>query len=153
MKRTLALPRISLAPFALGLRSWADLLTALSNLAWARSKLGSVAPSALLQRQAALVPTPAVDQAELIKRVAIAISRAASRVPWRSDCLVQALAAERWLAKKGVATVLCIGARKDEQSQFHAHAWLKAGDTIVTGGDIGAYAPLVGTGEKPSSRD
>ena len=94
-----------------------------------------------------------MDQAELVKRVAIAIPRAASRVPWRSDCLVQALAAERWLAGKGVHTVLCIGARKDEQFRFHAHAWLKAGDTIVTGGDIGAYAPLVGIGEEQSNRD
>ena len=147
------LPKISLATTLLDPRTWADLLRAVSNLAWARRKLGSAAPNDLLQRQAASASAPTADQAELVKRVAIAIPRAASRVPWRSDCLVQALAAERWLAKKGVATVLCIGARKDEQSQFHAHAWLKAGDTIVTGGDIGAYAPLVGTGEKPSSRD
>lgn len=151
----MALPRFSLVSPLLDPRTWVDLLRAVGNLAWARRKLASAAPSDLLQHQTAPAPAPALaaDQAELVKRVAIAIHRAASRVPWRSDCLVQALAAERWLAKKGVATVLCIGARKDEQSQFHAHAWLKAGDTIVTGGDIGAYAPLVGTGEKPSSRD
>ena len=142
------LPKISLVP-----RTWTDLLRAVSNLAWARRKLGNAAPSELVQNRAASVLAPAADQDELVKRVAIAIPRAASRVPWRADCLVQALAAERWLTQKGVATVLCIGARKDEQSQFHAHAWLKAGETIVTGGDIGAYAPLIGAEEPRSSLD
>lgn len=153
MRRKLAPPKISLAKLMVSPHIWPDLLRAVSNLAWARRKLGSVAPSALLQRQAGLALAPAADQAELVKRVAIAIPRAASRVPWRSDCLVQALAAERWLAKKGVGTVLCIGARKDEQAQFHAHAWLKAGETIVTGGDIEPYAPLVGDSEMRSNRD
>lgn len=144
MRRTLALPRISLALPLLIPRTWADLLWAVGNLAWARRKLGNAAPSDMLQRQAPSVPTPTADQAELVKRVAIAIPRAASRVPWRSDCLVQALAAERWLGSKGVPTILYIGARKDEQSQYHFHAWVKAGTTIVTGGEVEGYATLLG---------
>ena len=136
-----------------GTRDWADLLRAVGNLAWARQKVASAPPNELVQRPLAPMAAPSADQAELVRRVSKAIPRAASRVPWRSDCLVQALAAERWLAKMGVPTVLYIGARKDEQSQFLAHAWLKSGDTIVTGGEIGAYATLVGGEDTPGNGD
>ena len=63
------------------------------------------------------------------------------RVPWRSDCVVQALAARRWLARGGVGSTVCVGVRKDEQG-FQAHAWLKAAGRVVTGGDISSYAEL-----------
>jgi len=65
----------------------------------------------------------------------------AIRVPWRSDCLIQALAARRWLARAAAPSDVCIGVRKDEQG-FQAHAWLKVGERIVTGGDISSYAEL-----------
>ena len=63
------------------------------------------------------------------------------RVPWRSDCVVQALAARRWLARGGVDSDVCIGVRNDAQG-FQAHAWLKVGERIVTGGDVSSYAEL-----------
>ena len=78
----------------------------------------------------------------MIERVAFAIPRAAARVPWRSDCLVQALAGERWLSRNGVDTTLTLGVRKDLPAEFEAHAWLTAGDRIVTGGDVSGYVPL-----------
>ena len=136
------------------LRAWADVLQAAGNLAWARWKVGSTEPSALLKPAGSTFhPLSASDRDELVKRVATAMPRAASRVPWRSDCLVQALAAERWLGRYGVAADLCIGARKDEHSQFHAHAWLKVGDVVVTGGDIRAYSPLIHGAEPRLERD
>lgn len=85
-------------------------------------------------------PTP--DQRQLIGRVAYAIPAMSSRVPWRSDCVVQALAARSWLARASVPSEVCIGVRTDRVG-FEAHAWLKVGERIVTGGgEINSYAEL-----------
>ena len=80
-------------------------------------------------------------QKALVERVAYAVPIMGLRVPWRSDCLVQALAARRWLARAAIPSDVCLGVRKDEQG-FQAHAWLKVEERIVTGGDISSYAEL-----------
>ena len=82
-------------------------------------------------------------QSELVDRVAFVIPRVAARLPWRADCLVQAMAAQRWLGRYGIATTLTLGVPKDKMPTFAAHAWLSAGDRIVTGGDVSGYVPLV----------
>lgn len=82
-----------------------------------------------------------VQQQALLERVAYAVPVMGLRVPWRSDCLVQALAARRWLARGGIGSNIRIGVRNEGQG-FEAHAWLKVGDRIVTGGDVSAYAEL-----------
>lgn len=78
----------------------------------------------------------------LAQRIARAIPRAAGRVPWRSDCFVQALAAQYWLAQSGIGSELHIGVRTDVPGGFAAHAWLRHGDLTVTGGDFSAYQPV-----------
>ena len=75
-------------------------------------------------------------------RVAFAIPRVGVRVPWRADCFVQALAAERWLRREGIATDLFLGVRKDPAAGIQFHAWLKHGDRVVTGGDLTGFVPL-----------
>lgn len=82
-------------------------------------------------------------QSALVDRVAYVIPRVAARMPWRADCLVQALAAERWLNGEKIATLLTLGIPKEKQAAFEAHAWLSVGDRIVTGGDVSGYVPLV----------
>jgi hypothetical protein len=74
--------------------------------------------------------------------MAWAISAVARRLPWRADCLVQALAAQHWLKRSGVEAALSVGAGRDAFGAFAAHAWVKVGDTIVAGGDISRYAPF-----------
>ena len=69
-----------------------------------------------------------------------AISAVARRLPWRSDCLVQAMAAQNWLRRRGLQANFEIGAARDTSGQFAAHAWVKVGDTVVTGGDISPFA-------------
>jgi hypothetical protein len=65
-----------------------------------------------------------------------------------ANCLTRALALRMLLASRNIATDLHIGARKDEQGQFAAHAWLTYNDTILVGGDDspGLYRELVGSG-------
>jgi hypothetical protein len=55
------------------------------------------------------------------------------RVPWRSDCLVQALAARLWLERSGTEGVLRLGARRVDGGIL-AHAWLEVGGVPVSGG-------------------
>ena len=124
---------------------WVDALVSIWELALANRALRRTPPGQLpllcrhnLRHEgASLSPR----QAALLERVAYAVPVMGSRVPWRSDCLIQALAARRWLARASVPSDVCIGVRKDEQG-FLAHAWLKVGERIVTGGDISSYAEL-----------
>ena len=111
---------------------------ALANVAFRRTPPGELS---LLDRAAEAGVPLSSAQHKLVERVAYAVPIMGLRVPWRSDCVVQALAARRWLARGGVGSSLCIGVRKDEQG-FQAHAWLKVGDRVVTGGDISTYAEL-----------
>lgn len=124
---------------------WLDLLRAFFELAIANRKLGARSTSELLAASRDRVPvapsqplTPA--QQAVADRIAYAIPRIGARVPWRADCLVQALAARRWLARHGINSALSIGVCKD--AEFAAHAWLKVGEQIITGGDIAGYAQL-----------
>ncbi len=51
------------------------------------------------------------------------------------NCLVRALALRMLLARRDIPTELHIGARKDEQGEFAAHAWLTYQHAILVGGD------------------
>lgn len=139
------------------MRAWRDI-----RAAWARRALGDAVVAAweLARARREMQRTP-VDELSLLKqgapnnstaeltlaqqslvnRVAYVVPAMGKRVPWRSDCLVQALAARRWIARAGVTSDLCIGVRKDDAG-FQAHAWLKVGEQIVTGGDVATYAEL-----------
>lgn len=80
----------------------------------------------------------------LVSQVTFVIPRIAHRVPWRADCLVQALAAQKWLETAGIASTIAIGAENSQTRGFNAHAWLKYGDRIVTGGEVDGYEVLLG---------
>lgn len=131
----------------LGWIGWGDILRAIVELAIARVRLGTRDTRELLRRAQARnrpVPmsTPNPNPDALVDRVSFAIPRAGRRVPWRADCLVQALAAQHWLRRRGVMTTLVIGVRKPKPADFEAHAWLMAADRIVTGGQVGGYHPI-----------
>jgi hypothetical protein len=68
-------------------------------------------------------------------RIGWAVRVASRRVPWPSRCLAQALAARAMLQRRGVPTTLTLGVAKDDDGGFEAHAWLRCGAQIVTGGD------------------
>jgi hypothetical protein len=125
-----------------GPRGWRDVAVACWELARANAAFRRTPASELplLADDRGGEPLTA-RQRELIERVAYIVPIMGLRVPWRSDCVVQALAARRWLARGGVGSNLCIGVRSDAQG-FQAHAWLRVGERIVTGGDISSYAEL-----------
>ena len=132
----------------LGSQTWLDLTRASLELAMANRRLGSRTARELLlsaredgQFDAHQALTE--RQRRLVSRVAFAVPGMGARVVWRSDCFVQALAAQRWLRQSQIASALTIGVRKEANGEFAAHAWLKVGDVVVTGGDIAGFQPLV----------
>lgn len=79
----------------------------------------------------------------LSKRVRWAVLAASRRVPWRSVCFEQAIAAQRMLGRRGVAADLVYGVRKSEQG-LDAHVWLRLADgwTVVGGEQAGLFRPI-----------
>lgn len=78
-----------------------------------------------------------------LARIAYVIPRLSDRLPWRSDCLIQAIAAQNWLLASGMPSEIQIGVENPKDGQFGAHAWLICGESVVTGGDISQYAPIL----------
>jgi len=126
----------------LGRATAGDIASAGIELAIARLRLKSGHQQALTDSPGVPTATLNPGQAALVERVAFVIPRVAARLPWRADCLVQALAARRWLGRHGVATTLTCGVPRDKPADFEAHAWLTAGTRIVTGGEIRGYVPF-----------
>ena len=70
---------------------------------------------------------------EPIRRVRLAIARAARNIPTDPNCLPQALAARRMLLRRGIGSSLFIGVERDSDGPRRFHAWLKVGPEWVTG--------------------
>lgn len=87
---------------------------------------------------------PASADTALVRRIGYVIPRISDRLPWRSDCVIQAMAAQNWLAAHGLASEIQIGVERPDDGRFGAHAWLVHNGAVVTGGDITRYALLVG---------
>ena len=80
---------------------------------------------------------PATATAEAIhsaQEVGWAVGVVARRVPWDGRCLAQALAAMGMLRRRGLEGTVFFGASKSESAGFDAHAWLRLGSCVVTGG-------------------
>ena len=120
-----------------------DLARSVVELALARLRLGSLDARRLVDRAAPASSSLTADQAALANRVAYIVPRVAARLPWRADCLVQALAAQRWLRGAGIMTNIHVGVPNQRPATFEAHAWLTAGELVVTGGDIAKYQPFL----------
>lgn len=64
-----------------------------------------------------------------------AIRAAAARTPWESACLTQALTGMVMLSRRRINAILYLGVAKDESGSeaLMAHAWLRCGESILTG--------------------
>ena len=124
-------------------RTWADLATAVAELALARISLAGSGAEDLVGDEAQGAQNPPAggrNQARTIDRVAFAIPRMGARVPWHATCLVQAIAARHWLAREGIHSSIIFGARRHDGSAIDAHAWLEADGRVVVGGEPAGYA-------------
>jgi len=116
------------------------------ELARARQQFGKLTVRQILQRKDAFtdfVYTPSAAQTHIVAWVSYVVPRIARVMPWRSDCLVQALAAQNWLATHQINSEIVIGVEKPGAMDFESHAWLKCGEVIVTGGKIDKYTVIL----------
>ena len=124
---------------------WIDFLWAIAELLVARWRLRSQGSVDYLNARCAPLDEVGCRSTDLklVARVTYAIPRMAERVPWRADCLIQAIAAQSWLQKKGVPTRICVGVPNNSSNEFEPHAWLSIGDKVILGGDVSKYYPLL----------
>lgn len=73
------------------------------------------------------------SKARIIGRTVIAVS---GHTPWKSECLVQALTAQAILRIFKIPNTLYLGMAKDDSNKLSAHAWLRCGHAVITGGLI-----------------
>jgi hypothetical protein len=121
-------------------RSWPDrlvLLEALAWLCWARLLLVSVPfrwIARRLGRQMAESPTSMSESdRRVVQRVGWAVQAVSVHAPLGFVCLPQAMAAKWMLRRRGLVSTLYLGLRNGETAGLSAHAWLRSGDSILTG--------------------
>jgi hypothetical protein len=68
------------------------------------------------------------------RRVSWAVRRASSFTPWKSNCFPQAITAQFLLRRRGIPSTLYLGGALDGPDSMKAHAWLRCGPWMVTGG-------------------
>jgi hypothetical protein len=132
----------------LALSEWRFLAIASFELFAARIRLSLVPTENILRALQAPLSEPVrrrktnLGQIE-VERLSWAITVAGQLVPWRSDCLVRVLAADRWLRRNHLAPDFYLGVAKDERGVLVAHAWLRCGDLTVTGGTSHQFYTLI----------
>lgn len=75
------------------------------------------------------------DDLRQARLIGEAVRSAANNTPWESLCLPQAVAAQWMLKRRCIAATLYLGVTKVNAGpgQLAAHAWLRCGDSIITG--------------------
>lgn len=66
--------------------------------------------------------------------VARAIRSARPRLPFEPACLTRAIAAMAMLRRRAQGSTLYLGLANGKHKELRAHAWLRSGDVVVTGG-------------------
>ena len=84
-------------------------------------------------------PDAPPEQVAHAQRVGLAIARVSPHTPWTSNCFPQALVAKYWLHRRRIPTTLYLGVALSKgpasaPAGMEAHAWLRCGPLIVTGG-------------------
>ena len=74
------------------------------------------------------------EQLQAAQQVAWAVRTASSYTPWKSNCFPQAMTAKMLLRQRGIASTLYLGAAFKARTELEAHAWLRCGPLLVTGG-------------------
>jgi len=96
---------------------------------------------------------PALDDVQRVRAMHIGriVELAAAYAPWRSDCYPQALTARTFLALRRIPHAVSFGVRRDE-GVLIAHAWVHAGDVVVTGGESTDYTEVGRFSWSPGTR-
>jgi Transglutaminase-like superfamily len=130
----------------LSLQDWRYLAIAVKEMLIARIRHATLPIGGILQELQCPVK---VDELPLRKaevdvaRLSWAIGAAAARVPWRADCLVQVMAAHRWLRRHRLRSDFFLGVARNFTGALEAHVWLRFDNLEVTGGSGEAFFALI----------
>lgn len=83
----------------------------------------------------------ALEFAGQMRRIIPRISR---WCPFRSDCLVQAIAGQHLLSRRNIASRIVLAAEQGRPEKFQPHALLMVGNMAVTGGDPAQFTAIYG---------
>ena len=89
---------------------------------------------------------PAATNPEaLVPRVAWAVPAVARRLPMRTTCLVESLAGDAMLRRRGFSCDLRFGVRPPSGGALSAHAWVEHDGIVVFGArpDLADYSVLI----------
>lgn len=120
-----------------------------ARLAFARRPAQRVVTHWLGEQGVPPQPPRRPKRADDTARVASAIQTAARMVPWRSDCLVQSVAALTLLRGMGYAPDFKIGVEIGEDGTLFAHAYTSCDGMVINAGKVDRLVTLAG----PSSAD
>ena len=115
----------------LGLARGCVLLFPFRSIAPYLGRLNQETPEASIQSELAVVG-----------HIAWAIATGSRYTPWSSNCLARAIAAKMMLRRRKIASTLYLGLKKNAH-KLEAHAWLRVGEQIVTGGAIQSQFKVV----------
>lgn len=139
-----------------GLQDVALTLRALPLLVRASYVLRRAPPSRALQWLGVAQDSPApraracdAGELALARRIGRAVQRAARALPWKCDCMPQAMVTCRLLQQARIGHVATIGGRLAGEGDtvapgtFYAHAWVSVGGEVVVGQATSAlHTPL-----------
>jgi hypothetical protein len=79
-----------------------------------------------------------------VARIGWAVTAAARRLPFRSTCLIESLAADAMLRRRGYASEIRFGVRPPTGGELAAHAWVEHDGAVVFGAldELTAYSVL-----------
>ena len=105
-----------------------------------RTRLG-LSWAGLQRFRAGTLPSSLPQRRDLVETARIAWAvRMVSRVVPLASCLTQAQACQILLARRGIASTLCLGVRPGDGDRMVAHAWLVCERQVVIGGDSESVA-------------
>ncbi len=80
-----------------------------------------------------------------LKKISEVLKVASKYTIWQSVCFEQAVAAMKMLERRNIESTIYFGTGRDEKGNFVAHAWLRSGPFIITGGEVKDQFTIVST--------
>jgi hypothetical protein len=95
-----------------------------------------------------LMRAPSTSTADGVRRIAWSVAAVTRRLPFHSSCLVQSLAVDAMLRRRGVRSAIYLGVQPPGGGTLAAHAWVVHDGEVVFGArsDLAEYRVLVRQG-------
>ena len=127
---------------SLGVRDWGDLARAQLALVHAQREMRSMPTGSMVRDEAEPAGKPTGDRMDEARRIALAVSRAATFGLFRPKCLVKSRALRKLLDEAGIDGAQVKVGVQLLNGKFFAHAWVEYAGQVV-GDDPAAVARFV----------